>query len=388
MKSVLVCGIDGYIGWGLAMHLAKRGHRVAGFDNLHRRRNVNAVGSVSAIPIPTMEERVEYFDGNIEYQMGDATDYEFLSGIVKDIKPDTIVQLAEQPSAPFSMKNQKQAIYTQRNNVEGSFNLLWAIREFVPDCHLLKLGTMGEYGTPNITIAENPIEFEYDGRKDTFQFPKQPGSFYHASKVHDTTNILLANRIWGLRCTDVMQGVVYGTRTNEMTDDKLLTRFDFDESFGTAINRFVAQAVIDYPLTPYGEGGQTRGYLALIDSVQCLRLAVENPPKQGEYRVFNQLAKTYSVLELANLVKEVAYDCGIIASIDPIENPRIEKESHYYSVEAQKLRNLGFKETRDIKDEIHIMFADLTKCKDRIKAHRDVIEPSSFWNRKVANITN
>ena len=387
MKSVLICGIDGYIGWCLAMHLAKRGHQVAGLDNLHRRRNVTAMGSASAIPILTMEDRVKHFGGDIEYRFGDTNDYDFLSGFVKDFKPDTIVQLAEQPSAPFSMKNQKQAVYTQQNNVIGSLNIIFAIRENVPDCHLLKLGTLGEYGQPDIEIAENPIEIEYKGRKETIQFPKQPGSFYHLSKLHDTNNILLANRIYGLCCTDVMQGVVYGTRTNEMTDDKLATRFDFDESFGTAINRFVAQAVIGYPLTPYGKGGQTRGYLALIDSIQCLRLAVENPPKEKEYRVFNQFSKTFSVLALANLVQEVAYDCGITTLIDCIENPRIEKESHYYSVESKKLKKLGFQETRDIKDEIHIMFADLLKHKERIKAHWDAIEPSSFWNKESMSVT-
>lgn len=374
------------------MHLAARGHNVAGFDNLDRRKNVEEVGSISATPIRSMDDRQAAFRrdrhhdqdiGMIRFQYGDVTDYDYLSKFVKSFKPDTIVHLGEQPSAPFSMKDQKHAVYTQHNNVIGTLNVIFAIREHVPDCALVKIGTMGEYGTPNIEIAENPIELEFKGRKEIIQFPKNAGSWYHQSKVHDTNNILFANKVYGLRATDIMQGVVYGTRTDEMTHDDLLTRFDVDSDFGTAVNRFTAQAVIGHPLTPYGKGGQTRGYLALIDSVQCLTLAIENPPEKGEYRLFNQLAQTYSVNELAQIVKDVAYESyGIDIPIRSVDNPRVEKEEHFYQVEAQKLRKLGFRETRSIRAEVNIMLKDMIRFKDRILLCKGVMMPVSYWNKE------
>jgi UDP-sulfoquinovose synthase len=271
----LVLGMDGYIGWSLSMHLAKRGHTVSGVDNLSRRDNVESVGSQSAIPILDMEERVRAFKRihgeNLAFFEGDLLNYDFLADIIKQTRPDSIVHLAEQPSAPFSMIDREHAIYSQHNNVEGTLNVLYAMKDIVPDCHLVKLGTMGEYGTPNIDIPEGFFEIEYRGRKDILPFPKQPHSMYHLSKVHDTANTMFACRVWKLSSTDIMQGVVYGTRTDEMIDDSLMTRFDFDESFGTVINRYCAEAVIGLPLTPYGQGKQKRGFIDLVDSIQCLQ---------------------------------------------------------------------------------------------------------------------
>jgi UDP-sulfoquinovose synthase len=385
---VLILGVDGYIGWSLAMHLARRGHIVSGVDNFARRANVESIGSQSAIPLLDMHERVRSFKKihgeNLSFFEGDLLDYDFLADVIKQTRPDSMVHLAEQPSAPFSMIDRNHAIYSQHNNIEGTLNVLYAMKDLVPECHLVKLGTMGEYGTPNIDIPEGFFEIEYRGRKDILPFPRQPGSIYHLSKVHDTANVMFACRIWKLCSTDIMQGVVYGTRTQEMIDDSLMTRFDFDESFGTVINRYCAEAVIGLPLTPYGQGKQKRGFIDLVDSIQCLTIAIENPPARGEYRVFNQLDEVYSIAKLAEKVVTVAKKLGIDAKIKNLENPRTEKERHYYKVDHEHLRNLGFKPTRRIEETVEIMLKDLSKHEDRILEKSEAILPKTMWYRDIA----
>ena len=365
------------------MHLAKRGHTVSGVDNLSRRDNVESVGSQSAIPILEMEERIRTFKRihgeDLAFFRGDLLDYDFLADVIKQTRPDSIVHLAEQPSAPFSMIDRKHAIYSQHNNVEGTLNVLYAMKDIVPDCHLVKLGTMGEYGTPNIDIPEGFFEIEYRGRKDILPFPKQPHSMYHLSKVHDTANTMFACRVWKLCSTDIMQGVVYGTRTDEMIDDSLMTRFDFDESFGTVINRYCAEAVIGLPLTPYGQGKQKRGFIDLVDSIQCLTIAIENPAARGEYRVFNQLDEVYSIGELAEKVAKVAHKLGMEAKIQNVENPRTEKAEHYYKVDNENLKKLGFKPTRTLEETAEIMLKDLSKHKNRILEKSEAILPKTKW---------
>ncbi len=387
--NILVLGIDGYIGWALAMHLAKRGHVVSGIDNFARRANVASVGSHSATPILEMHERIKAFkrvhDKNLSFFEGDLLDYDFLADVIKQTRPDSIVHLAEQPSAPFSMIDRKHAIYSQHNNIEGTLNVLYAMKDFVPECHLVKLGTMGEYGTPNIDIPEGFFEVDYRGRKDTLPFPRQPGSMYHLSKVHDSANVMFACRVWKLCSTDIMQGVVYGTRTDEIIDDSLMTRFDFDESFGTVINRYCAEAVIGLPLTPYGQGKQKRGFIDLVDSVQCLTIATENPPIRGEYRVFNQLDQVYSIAELADRVVNVAKKLGMDVKIKNLQNPRVEKEGHYYKVDHERLRKLGFKPTRTVEETIQIMLKDLSTYKDRVVEKSDVILPKTTWYKTGVN---
>ncbi|MGI0014148.1 MAG: UDP-sulfoquinovose synthase [Nitrososphaera sp.] len=393
-RKVLIVGMDGYIGWSLAMNLATRGHRIAGIDNFSRRDNVAKIGSDSATPIRDMQERLAVFDlafpearGGIAFKEGDLLDYNSTRDYIKWFKPDTIVHLGEQPSAPFSMIDRDHAVYTQYNNVIGNLNLIYAIKEVVPDCHLLKLGTMGEYGyDTEFEIPEGFFEVEYKGKKATIPFPRMAGSWYHWSKVHDSNNIMFACKLWGLRSTDVMQGIVYGTRTQQIVCDELLTRFDFDECFGTAINRFCAQAVIGHKLTPYGKGGQTRGYLALTDSIQCLTIATENPPEKGEYRVFNQLDRTYKINDLAATVQKVARKQGMDVEIESVENPRVEKEEHVYKVEAEKLRKLGFKETRTLEQEVDIMLTDLSRFKSRILSKKEVIMPKTYWKAAQPSI--
>jgi len=381
---VLIAGIDGYLGWPLALHLATRGHDVYGIDNFSRRKNVAEVGSCSGIPIPNLRTRLEVARNllglRIKFFHGDLRKYQDALSVMRESKPDAIVHLGEQPSAPYSMIDSKHASFTQENNVTGTLNLLWAMKESSPNAHLVKLGTMGEYGTPNIEIPEGFFEIEYRGRKDRLPFPRQPGSFYHLSKVHDSANIALACKIWGLMSTDIMQGVVYGTRPDDITDPRLHTRFDFDETFGTVINRFCAQAIIGFPLSPYGKGKQRRGFIALVDSIQCLTIAIENPPKKaGEYRVFNQLDEIYGINELAELVRKAADSLGISVEILSVENPRIEMEEHFYKVEHENLKRLGFRPTRHIDEELGIMLTDLVKFKSRVQAKKGAIAPRFRW---------
>ncbi len=380
--KIMILGIDGYIGWPLAMHLANRGHEVSGLDAFKRRDWVREVGSNSAIPIEHLAVRTYKFKETtgkeiVWYSCDISQDPGRLEYLVKKHQPDCVVHLAEQPSAPFSMKSREHSVLTQGNNVLGTLNLIHAIRENAPGCHILKLGTMGEYGTPNIDIEEGFLEIEHKGRKDVVPYPKQPGSFYHASKCHDTINMILACKIGGLSSTDIMQGVVYGARTDDMTIPELRTRFDYDDYFGTCINRFCAQAVKGFPLTPYGTGGQTRGYIALRDSIQCLTIAAENPPKEGEYRVFNQFDDVFSIMDLAEKVKEAGSKLGYEVKVKNIENPRVEMEEHYYNPIHKKLYELGFRPIHKIEDELIIMLEDLKENRSRIKD--EVFLPRTTW---------
>jgi len=381
--KVMIMGMDGYLGWPLAMHLAERGHDVSGLDNFSRRKNVEEVGSQSATPIPSINRRLRVYEKakgkRLRFYEGDLTETNFTDSAIQKEKPDCVVHLGEIPSAPYSMIDVRHCNYTQINNIIGTNNILFALKKHAPRCHLLKLGTMGEYGTPNIDIPEGFFEVEYRGRKDILPFPRQPGSWYHLSKVHDTHNIMFACKIWDLRSTDVMQGVVHGVVTDEMVEDGLLTRFDFDEAFGTALNRFCAQVVIGHELTPYGKGGQTRGYISLRDSVECMTLATENPPEEGEYRVFNQFDETYAVNELADHVVKVAGELGLEGRIWTVENPRIEREEHYYNPDREKLLMLGFKPLFNLDTELRLTIPKLIQYRDRIEEKKSCIMPKIKW---------
>src|SRR5438067_7744320 len=301
---VIVFGADGYLGWPTSLHLSARGHDVIAADNLIRRRWDVLCGTESLVPIASMKRRVERWKAltgrEIKWEKLDLTSLADTTALITQYQPEAVVHFAEQRSAPYSMISASHAVETQVNNVVGTLNLLFALRESAPDCHLVKLGTMGEYGTPNIDIEEGFIEIEHNGRRDRLPFPKQPGSFYHLTKVHDSHNIQFACRAWGLRATDLNQGVVYGVVTQQtVRDPRLVNRFDYDAVFGTALNRFCVQAAIGHPLTVYGRGGQTRGFLDIRDTVRCVQLAILNPPSHGEYRVFNQFTEQFGVLELA-----------------------------------------------------------------------------------------
>ena len=382
---VLICGVDGYLGWSLAQHLAARGHEVAGIDDHSRRRWVAEMNSDSALPIAPMAGRLqvfqETFGRELRFWEGDLKEYSLIERAFREFEPEAVVHLGECPSAPYSMIDVHHAVDVHNNNVGSTFNLLFAIRDLAPETHLLKLGTMGEYGTPNIAIPEGFFEIDYRGRKDKLPFPRQANSFYHWSKVSGSNHVMFASKIWGLRSTDVMQGVVFGTRIEDMGDDeRLLTRLDFDQCFGTAINRFSCQAVIGHALTPFGKGGQKRGFLPLRDSMQCLTLALENPPEQGEYRVFNQFEEVYDLTQLALKVQRAAAGLGMDVEVRSVENPRTELEDHFYEPDHHNLLNLGYRPTYDVEAEITIMLEDLQKYSDRVERHRDVFMPDVRWD--------
>jgi UDP-sulfoquinovose synthase len=344
--KICVLGGDGYCGWATALYLSERGHSVSIVDNFIRRQWDFELGAQTLTPIQPLKDRLRVWKDltgkSIQLFIGDLNDYEFLAGVIEDVKPDAVVHFAEQRSAPYSMIDRKHAVFTQVNNVVGTLNLLFAIKELRPDCHLVKLGTMGEYGTPNIDIEEGYIRINHNGRSDLLPFPKQPGSFYHLSKVHDSHNMMFACRIWGLRATDLNQGVVYGTVTNEVAlDEALINRFDYDDVFGTVLNRFCVQAAAGHPLTVYGKGGQTRGFLDIRDTVRCIELACLNPAGPGECRVYNQFTEQFSVLELAQLVRTAGEKLGMKVEIEHIPGPRVELEEHYYNAKHSKLTDLG-----------------------------------------------
>ncbi len=341
--KILVLGGDGYLGWPTALHLSSAGHEVAVADNFARRQYDHELGVESLVPIETLRTRVtvwrEKSGRDIRSYVGDLTDASFTYRLIDDFRPNAVVHYAEQRSAPYSMIDRKHAAYTHQNNVIGNLNLLYAIAEIDRDIHLVKLGTMGEYGTPNIDIEEGWLEVEHKGRKDRVLYPKRPGSFYHLTKVHDSHNIEFACRIWGLRATDLNQGVVYGQQTAETAvDDRLATRFDYDAVFGTVLNRFCIQAVLGHPLTVYGKGGQTRGIIDIRDTVRCVQLACENPAKPGEFRVFNQMTESMSVADIARTIAECSP--GPV-KIEHLNNPRVEAEAHYYNVKYTGLIELG-----------------------------------------------
>ncbi len=384
--KVLILGIDGYIGWSLALRLISRGHDVYGLDNFITRRRVKEVGSDSLLPLLSFSKRVERvkdtYGKGIEFTRGDASDPKVIYDVIKRYKPDAIVHLAEQRSAPYSMIDLKHALSTMHGNIQSTMSLLYAVKDIKPDAHIVKLGTMGEYGTPNIDIPEGFFEVEYHGRRDYLPFPKFAGSWYHWTKVHDSNNLMFANKLWKTKITDVMQGVVYGTRTREITETGAYTRFDIDEVWGTALNRFCAQAIAKMPVTPYGKGGQTRGFLSLEDSIQCLTIGIENPPENGEYRVFNQFYEHYSVLDLANKVSKIYRKLyGGDVTIEHVPNPRVEMEEHYYNPEHKKLFELGYRTVRTLEDELSIILSDINRHRRRLDRLRHVIMPKTSWRK-------
>ena len=376
---VAVLGGDGYCGWATALYLSNKGHSVAIVDNFCRRQWDHELGVQTLTPIRPLSERLRVWQqltGNIiPLFVGDVMDYDFLSAVIKDFEPEAVVHFAEQRAAPYSMIDRKHAVFTQVNNVVGTLNLLFALREFQPDCHLIKLGTMGEYGTPNIDIEEGYITIEHNGRRDTVPYPKQPGSFYHLSKVHDSHNIMFACKAWGLRATDLNQGVVYGTISDEVAlDETLINRFDYDEVFGTVLNRFCVQAAIGHPLTVYGKGGQTRGFLDIRDTVRCVEIACLNPAAQGECRVYNQFTEQFSVLDLAGIVQTAGARLGLTIQVDHIADPRVEAQEHYYNAKHSKLIELGL--------EPHLLSDSLLDSLMNVALkYRDRIDPTVMLPR-------
>ena len=394
--KVMVLGGDGYCGWATALHLSARGHTVSIVDNFVRRQWDHELGAQTLTPIVPLSDRLRtwaHLTGKtMDLFVGDVMDYDFLLSVVQQFEPETIIHFAEQRSAPYSMIDRKHAVLTQTNNVIGTLNVLFAIRETQPDCHLIKLGTMGEYGTPNIDIEEGYIHIEHNGRRDVLPYPKQPGSFYHLSKVHDSHNMMFACKVWGLRATDLNQGVVYGTMTDEIgLDEALINRLDYDEVFGTVLNRFCVQAAIGQPLTVYGKGGQTRGFLDIRDTVRCIELACLNPAARGECRVYNQFTEQFSVMDIAIKVREAGKDLGMKVEIDHIPDPRVEAEQHYYNAKHSKLLDLGLQPHYLSESLLDSLMNIALKYRDRIDP--TIILPQVNWReprnnrRQRANLT-
>jgi len=383
----LILGIDGYLGWPTAMRFSAAGHEVVGVDNMLRRRMHHERGTDSLVPLASLDDRVaawrEVTGRRIVARHGDLTDAAFTAEVIREARPDVIVHYAEQPSAPWSMQDLERCTFTQVNNVVGTLNVLFAMRDHAPAAHLVKLGTMGEYGTPNIDIEEGFIDIEHNGRRDRLPFPKQPGSFYHLSKVHDSHNCMFAARTWRLRITDLNQGIVYGIETDETRlDERLSTRFDYDECFGTVLNRFCVQAVAGHRLTVYGEGGQTRGYLNIRDTLSCVMLSAQSPPPPGEYRVFNQFTERFAVLELAERVCRTATRMGHRVEVQHLRNPRIERQRHYYHARHTALLELGLQPTLLTDDVLESMIGAVARHRDRV--HLDRMLPEIQWDPRPA----
>jgi len=382
IMKIIVAGGDGFCGWPTALYLSKQGHDVAIIDSLIRRKWDRELGVDSLTPIFTLEERTQrWFEltgKQINTYLGDMTHFDFLREVMRQERPDAFVHFAEQRSAPYSMIDREHAVFTQTNNVVGTLNLIYAVKELVPDCHIIKLGTMGEYGQPNIDIEEGYITISHNGREDMLPYPKQPGSMYHLSKVHDSHNLMFATKNWGLRVTDLNQGVVYGLHTDEtQLDPVLVNRLDYDGVFGTALNRFLIQAAVGHNLTVYGAGGQTRGFLNIKDTVRCIEIAANNPADRGEFRVFNQFTEEFSILDLAEKVKRVAEHEGIQATIDHIQNPRKEKEEHYYHAAHTKLVDLGLKPHLLTDDVLRGILLTVVEYKNRVVMEK--IMPDVKW---------
>jgi UDP-sulfoquinovose synthase len=380
---IVILGGDGYLGWPTAMDFAAKGHEVWAVDNYLRRRIAQETNSEALIPTPNLGDRAEIFatasGKTINVVIGDCTDYRMMSRLFQEVRPDAVVHYAEQPSAPYSMMGYDQARRTFDNNMAATFNVIWAVMEFAPDCHVVKLGTMGEYGTPNIDIEEGWIDIDHNGRKDRFLFPRAAGSLYHTTKVLDTDLLWFYVRTCGLRVTDLMQGPVYGMATDETAlDDRLAPNFHYDDIFGTVVNRFLVQAVAGVPLTVYGKGGQTRGYLNLRDTLQCLNLALDNPVERGELRILNQLTENFSVNEIAARIESVGRASGLDVRIAHIANPRKEREEHYYNPKHSGLLELGL-EPHYMTDEVIAGMIEQVRChSNRIDTRK--IMPRVAWS--------
>ena len=387
MKKLIVLGADGYLGFPVSLHFSLKGWEVHAVDNLSKRFIEAKMNIEPAINIIPFKKRFEAWNNsknnlkknNIKTHILDiALNSRQLYNLIDEVRPDAIIHFAEQPSAPYSMKGREEAFFTQMNNVSGTLNLIFAVQKFVPDCHILKLGTMGEYGTPNIDIEEGWLDIEHKGRKDKVMFPKKPSSFYHLSKVHDSNNLEFACRVWDLKITDLNQGIVYGAFTPLTKDENLETSFHYDSIFGTVINRFISQAIVGHPLTIYGEGEQVRAYLHIDDVIQCISLALDNPPENGEFKVRNQFTEYKSVKELAILVQNAFNSENSTVEIDYIDNPRVEESKHYFNPINESFQKIGLS-PKYIDQKLILEIASYLKPYIR-RIDRTVLKPKIKWN--------
>ncbi len=374
---VLILGGDGYLGWATAMCLSRRGFEVAVVDNYFRRRACTELNREPLIPVPNLHQRAALWKAlsghHIAVHIGDVCDYPFLMSVFESLAPEAVVHYAEQPAAPYSMRGHREAVFTLTNNLVSTANVIHAVKAHNLDCHIVKLGTMGVYGTPNIDIEEGYLEVSHKGRSHTFLYPRTPGSLYHLTKVQDGDMLYFYCRMWGIRVTDLNQGPVYGIHTEESRQDpRLIPIFNYDDIFGTVLNRFLVQAAAGVPLTVYGRGGQTRGYLHIIDTISCVELSLRHPAEAGQYRVFNQFVETFSVNDLAARVKEAGKELGLEVMVKNIPNPRLEAEEHYYNPTHTGLMSLGL--------EPHYLTAEvLIDMLQIVLQHREAIDKALIF---------
>jgi len=383
--KVLILGMDGYLGFVTMLRMISKGHEVTGIDNFAKRKSLKKNNLISAFNVKRIEQRIElckeFWKNKPQFYECSTVDSDKLKTVIRKTKPDVIFNFAEIPSAPYSMKNLKSCIQTWRDNTEGTLTLLWAMKEFAPKAHLIKLGTMGEYGQPNVPIAEGYFKYRTPEGKhsDVLPFPKQAGSFYHQTKVADTYNIAMTCKQWKLSCTDIMQGIIYGTKTPEIEKTGIRTMFYFDETFGTVINRFTSSVIIDHPIPVYGKGNMTRAILSLPDAINCYELIMKKRAGIGEHRVINQFDEWKNVSEMSKIVFNVASKMGYKPKIKNYKNPRVEREFHFYKPESKKLKKLGYKRGKLFEEVVVDMLTDLEKVKSRIIKFKHVIPPTTQW---------
>ena len=375
----MIFGADGYLGWSTAFSLSQDVSDLILIDNLSKRKYMRKLKRYPLVSIPKYSSRLHLMNDkcNVSCHKIDCTNYMDTHNIIKKYKPDSVIHFAEHPSAPFSMLNSEYSWETLRNNLKSTYNILNSIRLICPKTHIIKLGTMGEYGTPNIDIEEGWLNIRHNKRSDTFLYPRQGSSLYHTSKIMDTDLIWFYTRMFNLRCTDLMQGPVYGIYPTQSSTEKDVPMFTYDDIFGTVLNRFIVQSIINKPLTIYGSGNQIRGYINIQDSVECIKIALKNKPKPGHLEIYNQFTEQFSVSQLASLVKKSMKTIGYNVKLKKMKNPRIESEEHYYNAKHSNLRKLGLKPTKLTEDVIIDIAQYCIKHKSNIR--HETINPKIKW---------
>lgn len=387
--KILLIGCDGYIGNALTQRLLARKHEIIGIDDFTRRKAVkNDMKSVSAIDILDMDEKFQEFIkmGRIKFiKLNTSIDSQYLDNVIKNYKPETIVNLGHIPSAPYSQISQQKSNEVLYNNIISTNNLLWSMKRHCKDSHYITIGTTGEYDHySNIDIEEGYIYINHKGRKSKEMiYPRRPGSIYHSSKNASTYLIDFISRAWDIRCTDIQQSIVFGAYTDEINDSKIYSRLDSDEAFGTVIHRFIIQSLLGIPLTIYGEGKHQRGFISLNDSIQSLEIAVNNVAKRGRVQVWNQLSEWHSMNDIAGMVGKVAYELGYEPTVQHIESPRTEYTgNHYYNYVTDILKSKGYNPTRTIEQEIKYIFSVISNqniIKDIGSILEKVVVPKIKW---------
>jgi UDP-sulfoquinovose synthase len=379
--KIMILGADGYLGWPTSVDLSMRNHELLLVDNYTKRKLIKKYNKFPLVEQETIKNKINLLktkNKNINFKNIDCADFKKFSQLFKSFKPDAVIHYAELPSAPYSMLGHQEGWKTLQNNLQSTFNLIWCIKTFKRDCHVIKLGTMGEYGTPNIDIEEGWLNVTHKNRKQKFIYPRQASSLYHTSKIMDTDLLWFYVRMYNLRVTDLMQGPVYGIKhKNNIQNEKLFPIFTYDDIFGTVLNRFIVQAIANIPLTVYGSGNQIRGYINLIDTIKCINIALKNPAKSGNLEIYNQFTEQFSVNELALKVKQALKKIDINVKIKKIKNPRIESEKHYYKAQNKKMKKLGLKPALLTDDVIIDIAMFIQKYKNKI--NKKIILPQTNW---------